>query len=64
MALDFCISKRREGRNMSLSECCNTEMVVTMELGRFVEMKCAKCGDLVYLKQYSKNYRNHNNSFL
>ena len=43
---------------MSLSECCNTEMVVTMELGRFVEMKCAKCGDLVYLKQYSEQYKN------
>ena len=54
MALDL----RSKGReiDMNLSKCCGKEMVTTMELGRFVEMKCPQCGDLVYMKHYSEHY--------
>lgn len=41
---------------MKLSKCCGEEMKVTMELGRFVEMKCTRCGDHAYMKQYSEHY--------
>lgn len=40
----------------NLSKCCGKEMVTTMELGRFIEMKCTKCGDAVYMKQYSGSF--------
>ncbi|MBI2076150.1 MAG: hypothetical protein HYT72_02790 [Candidatus Aenigmarchaeota archaeon] len=33
--------------------CCRTEMKVNMVLGRFVEMICPKCGDVVYVKKTS-----------
>ena len=34
-----------------LSKCCGEEMIAIGELGRFVEMQCSKCGDLVYMKR-------------
>lgn len=43
--------------DMNLSKCCGKEMVTTMELGRFIEMKCTQCGDHVYMKQYSEHYQ-------
>ncbi len=36
-----------------LPSCCGNEMRVTLELGRFVEVQCGKCGDVVYIKRYS-----------
>lgn len=36
-----------------LPSCCGSEMKVTLELGRFAEVQCGKCGDVVYIKKYS-----------
>ncbi|MFH0832155.1 MAG: hypothetical protein V1900_00315 [Candidatus Aenigmatarchaeota archaeon] len=33
--------------------CCGKKMKINMELGRFVEVQCDKCGDTVYIKKYS-----------
>jgi len=41
-----------------LSKCCGIEMVRVTELGRFTEMRCPRCGDLVYMRQYSKAFEN------
>ncbi len=30
--------------------CCRRKMDVTMDLGRFTEMHCGKCGDVIYVK--------------
>lgn len=48
----------------NLSKCCCEEMVTTVELGRFVEMQCTKCGDLVYMKQYSQSYSGWQEGFI
>lgn len=39
---------------MELPECCGSEMKSNMELGRFVEAKCNRCGDVVYIKRLSE----------
>ena len=39
---------------MELPECCGSEMRTNMELGRFVEAKCNRCGDVVYVKCYGQ----------
>jgi len=36
-----------------LPSCCGRAMVASLELGRFLEAKCEKCGDLVYVKKRS-----------
>jgi hypothetical protein len=33
-----------------LPTCCGSKMNVSLELGRFVEVQCLKCGDVVYIK--------------
>lgn len=33
-------------------KCCGQEMEASLELGRFTEMKCRKCGDVAYVKRY------------
>lgn len=38
---------------MELPKCCGLDMNIMMELGRFVEVKCKKCKDTVYIKRYS-----------
>lgn len=38
---------------MELPECCGSAMQSSMELGRFLEAKCARCGDVIYVKRYS-----------
>lgn len=51
------VVRKRGVINMKeLSKCCGEEMTAIGELGRFVEMQCSKCGDLVYMKQYSPSY--------
>ncbi len=40
--------------NMKPPSCCGGEMKMSMELGRFVEARCGKCGDTVYIKRMSK----------
>ncbi len=40
---------------MKLPECCGAEMHPVMELGRFVEAKCNRCGDVVYIKRLSSS---------
>ncbi len=39
---------------MSLPVCCGKEMKVNVEVGRFIEVKCSGCGDVVYIKKYSQ----------
>ncbi len=39
---------------MELPQCCGKGMKPVMELGRFTEAKCDKCGDIVYVKRYSQ----------
>ena len=39
---------------MELPACCGLEMKPNLVLGRFIEAKCNKCQDVVYIKQYSK----------
>lgn len=36
---------------MELPQCCGTEMNPVIDLGRFIETKCEKCGDVVYIKR-------------
>ncbi|MBI2971548.1 MAG: hypothetical protein HYY37_04000 [Candidatus Aenigmarchaeota archaeon] len=38
---------------MSEAQCCGTRMTMKLELGRFTELQCQKCGDIVYTKNYS-----------
>lgn len=38
---------------MKLPMCCGKEMKVNLELGRFIEVQCNKCGDVIYLKKYA-----------
>ncbi len=38
---------------MDLPVCCGKQMTASLELGRFVEVQCEKCGDIVYVKKYS-----------
>ena len=35
----------------NIPKCCGKEMKVTSELGRFIEVQCEKCGDVIYLKK-------------
>lgn len=37
---------------MKLPMCCGNEMRANMELGRFTEVQCTKCGDIVYVKGF------------
>jgi ribosomal protein S27E len=39
---------------MPLPVCCGKEMKVRMETGRFVEVKCDNCNDVVYVKKHIK----------
>jgi len=41
---------------MELPKCCGKSMDILLELGRFLEVKCKKCADTVYIKRYS-NYK-------
>lgn len=36
---------------MSLPVCCGKEMRASIETGRFAELKCDECGDIVYVKR-------------
>ena len=36
---------------MELPRCCEREMRVTAETGKFVEAHCDLCGDVVYIKK-------------
>lgn len=38
---------------MALPQCCGSEMKANMDLGRFTEAQCTKCGDIVYVKRLS-----------
>lgn len=38
---------------MELPVCCGKQMSSNLELGRFVEVQCEKCGDIVYVKKYA-----------
>ena len=40
-----------------LPTCCGSEMKVSMELGRFLEVQCQKCGDVIYIKKYEAENR-------
>jgi len=40
---------------MKMPKCCGAEMKINMELSRFMEVKCEKCGDMVYLKKFDKS---------
>lgn len=33
--------------------CCGSEMETNMELGRFTELHCSRCGDVVFVKSTS-----------
>lgn len=35
-----------------LPVCCRQEMSVSLEMGRFLELKCGKCMDVIYVKKY------------
>lgn len=48
------IECKKEVNEMKLPLCCGTEMKSSMELGRFTEVQCGKCGDVVYVKRYSQ----------
>jgi hypothetical protein len=39
---------------MELPVCCGKQMEIKLELGRFVEVRCPKCGDIVYVKKYKE----------
>ena len=36
-----------------LPVCCGNKMSARLELGRFVEVHCSTCGDVVYVKKYA-----------
>lgn len=42
---------------MKLPVCCGKEMKVNLNLGRFVEAGCEKCGDVVYIKKIGETNR-------
>ena len=35
---------------MKLPMCCGNYMKKSLELGRFLEAQCEKCGDVIYIK--------------
>jgi hypothetical protein len=35
---------------MNYPKCCDQEMVENLDLGRFLELKCEVCSDVVYVK--------------
>lgn len=37
--------------NMNAPKCCGKLMRVDAETGKFLEMVCVQCGDIVYLKK-------------
>lgn len=39
---------------MGLPMCCGTAMKPGLELGRFTETKCQKCGDVIYIKKLAE----------
>ena len=38
---------------MHKPKCCGKEMIAGMETGKFLELNCEICGDVVYLKKQS-----------
>lgn len=40
-----------EAIGMSDILCCGRKMGVTLDLGRFTEMQCQGCGDVIYVKK-------------
>jgi len=36
---------------MKMPKCCGKEMQINMEMSRFFEAICTKCGDTVYIKK-------------
>jgi hypothetical protein len=36
---------------MKTPKCCGENMNANMDLGRFVEVMCRRCGDIIYIKQ-------------
>ena len=34
-----------------IPKCCGKEMRINIETSRFVELRCEKCGDIVYVKK-------------
>lgn len=42
---------------MKLPTCCGKEMKINMDLGRFLEVNCNKCGDVVYIKKVGETNR-------
>ena len=43
------------GRKMEMPVCCGNEMNAVMELGRFIEVQCNRCKDVVYVNMFSKS---------
>lgn len=39
--------------SMTEAVCCGRRMKVSLELGRFTEMLCERCGDVIYVKKLS-----------
>ncbi|MBI4170592.1 MAG: hypothetical protein HY514_02775 [Candidatus Aenigmarchaeota archaeon] len=40
---------------MSVPKCCGVEMGVNVETGKFVEVQCKMCGDVVFVKKGETN---------
>ncbi len=38
-------------RSVSDIFCCGRKMEVSLDLGRFTEMQCHRCGDVIYMKK-------------
>ncbi len=38
-------------RSVSDIFCCSRKMEVALDLGRFTEMQCQRCGDVIYVKK-------------
>jgi predicted nucleic-acid-binding Zn-ribbon protein len=41
----------KEVITMSMPRCCGKEMQANVETSRFIEVRCATCGDTVFLKK-------------
>ena len=39
----------------NIPSCCGRKMKLNLELGRFLEILCEECNDIVYVKAYSEN---------
>ena len=39
---------------MELPLCCGAAMKPNIDLGRFTEAKCQRCGDVIYIKKFAQ----------